>query len=209
MDKRQASVSTFFQIESKLNKEDETEEESEEPDEKVFRLNEELEHKTADENEDNYELNYNDNAQSGFSQEFNRPCGPRGSSAEIGYSDFQGMAHTIQKEIDRGSDSEEVGTGPGQNPDCDQPCVLPCCGNDTVAYQPTDKPSLQQLISNKRNFQPGWYNRFPWLSVCLSRKKVFCLYCHYAAKNTGLYLVKLENKRQHSLSQASKMEESY
>ena len=98
------------------------------------------------------------------------------------------------------SNSEGVGTGPRPNPDCDRPCVLPCCGNETVAYQSTDKPLLQQLISNERNFQPGWYKRFPWLSICLSRKKVFCLYCRYAAINTGLYLVKLENNRQHSLS---------
>ena len=112
-------------------KSNESEEESEETDERVFRMNEELEHGTADE----------------------------GSS-----------------------DSEGVGIGPRPNPDCYWPCVLPCCGNETVAYQPTDKPLLQQLISNKRNFQPGWYKRFPWLSLCLSRKKVFCLYCRYAAK---------------------------
>ena len=53
---------SFFQIESKLKRGDESEEESEERDERVFRLNEELEHRTADENEDNYELNYNDDA---------------------------------------------------------------------------------------------------------------------------------------------------
>ena len=108
MAKRQASMLTFWQIES--------EEESEEPDERVFRLNEELEYGTAGKNEDNYELNY-DNTQSGFSQEFNEPGGTRVSSVEFGYSDFQDMAHTTNKQIGRGSDSEEVGTGPGPNPD--------------------------------------------------------------------------------------------
>ena len=132
MDKRQASMLTYWQIES--------EKESEEPDERVFRLNEELEYGTAGENEDNYELNYDD------AQEFNEPGGTRVSSVEFGYSDFQDMAHTTNKQIARGSDSEEVGTGPGPNPNCDWSFVLPCCGNDAVAYQPTDKPSLQQLI---------------------------------------------------------------
>ena len=62
-------------------------------------------------------------------------------------------------------------TVPGPNPDLT--CVLPCCGNDTVAYQPTDKPSLQQLFSNKRNFQPGWYKRFPWLAFAYQERKYF------------------------------------
>ena len=87
MAKRQASMLNFCQIDSKRKKRDEYEEESEVTDERVFRINEELEHGTADE----------------------------GSS-----------------------DSEGVGTDPQPNPDCDQPCVLTCCGNETVAYQPTD-----------------------------------------------------------------------
>ena len=186
MAKRQVSMLTFWQTtESKSKKGDESEEDSVEQDERVndeFRVIEELEHDgTADESEDDYELNYDD--ESTFLQDFDRPGGETSISSPA-CSDFQGMAHTTQKMIERDicSDSEEVETVPGPNPDLT--CVLPCCGNDTVsvAYQPTDKPSLQQLFSNKRNFQPGWYKRFPWLSVCLSRKKVFCLYCRYAAK---------------------------
>lgn len=47
-----------------------------------------------------------------------------------------------------------------------------CCGSDTVADQPMDKLTLQQLktASNKRNFQPNWYKKYSWLTVCLSKK---------------------------------------
>ena len=68
---------------------------------------------------DNYELTYDDD-QSGFSQEFNGQGETRVSSAELGYSDFQGMAHTTQKEIDRACSDSEVGTGQGPNSDCDK-----------------------------------------------------------------------------------------
>ena len=80
--------------------------------------------------------------------------------------------------------SEEVETVPGPNPDLT--CVLPCCGNDTVAYQPTDKPSLQQLFSNKRNFQPGWYKRFPWLAFAYQERKYFACIVVMLQKNTRL-----------------------
>ena len=57
-------------------------------------------------------------------------------------------------------------------------CVALCCANMDKPFQPKDKNTLQNLAS-KRNFHPQWYKKFPWLSVCLTRKKVFCLYCRY------------------------------
>ena len=171
MAKRQASMLTFWRTtESTSKKGDESEEE--------FRVSEELEHETADESEDDYELNYDD--ESTFLQDFDRPRGETSFSSTAS-SDFQGMAHTTQKEIERGicSDSEEVGPNPNLT------CVLPCCGNNTVsvAYQPTDKPSLQQLFFGIKEISNLVGTRDSHgLVFAYQERKVFCLYCHYVAK---------------------------
>ena len=48
-------------------------------------------------------------------------------------------------------------------------------------FQPIDKLTLAKLTANKRNFQPQWYKQIPWLSVCISSRKVYCLYCKYTS----------------------------
>ena len=60
-----------------------------------------------------------------------------------------------------------------------------CCSTADEAFQPTDKPTLSGLSSKQRNFQSKWYKDYPWLSVCATYKKVFCLYCRYGS-NHGL-----------------------
>ena len=54
------------------------------------------------------------------------------------------------------------------------------CSSDEKGYQPVDRPTLDMIATEKRNFQPRWYKQFPWLTVCLTYKKVFCFYCRYA-----------------------------
>ena len=83
-------------------------------------------------------------------------------------------------------------------------CESPCCVNDTVAYQPTDKTTLQLLSSNKRNFQPALYKRYPSLAKhLLVKKKVFV---GIVIMVPGFYLAKLVNNKQHSPSQVSIIE---
>ena len=56
-------------------------------------------------------------------------------------------------------------------------CTAQCCASTEKAFQPIDKRTLSILTFNKRNFQPQWYKRFPWVSVCTTVKKVYCVYC--------------------------------
>ena len=64
-------------------------------------------------------------------------------------------------------------------------CTAACCANDSECFQPVDRPTLVPLAKNGRNFVTSWYKAYPWLSVCTTRGKVFCLYCRYT-ENHGL-----------------------
>ncbi len=52
-------------------------------------------------------------------------------------------------------------------------CESLCCTNDKP-FQPLDKSSLIKLAKKNRNFMTSWYKTYPWLTVCMERKKVFC-----------------------------------
>ena len=82
---------------------------------------------------------------------------------------------SITMEEQNDTPSENVSTNPGYSSQC--------CTSEEKAFQPNDKPTLQLLGAKGRNFQPTWYKQFPWLTVCICRMKVFCLYCRYAAKH--------------------------
>jgi hypothetical protein len=73
-------------------------------------------------------------------------------------------------------------------------CSPQCCSSEEKAFQPSDKPSIQLLSSKNRSFQSSWYKKFPWLSVCIQRKKVFCFYCRYAVKRNWLTFSKNSEK---------------
>lgn len=59
-------------------------------------------------------------------------------------------------------------------------CSADCCSNYQVPYQPSSKQLLGSLSHSKRNFQYDWIKKFSWITLCLTIKKVFCLYCRYA-----------------------------
>ena len=59
-------------------------------------------------------------------------------------------------------------------------CTRECCSNFEKTSQPTDKPALNSLATDKRRFQSQWYKQFPWLSICLTVGKAYCLYCRFA-----------------------------
>jgi len=56
-------------------------------------------------------------------------------------------------------------------PDCTAQCCIVC----DKAFQPTDKKTVETFTTKKRNFQPQWYKQFPWVSVCTTYKKAYCL----------------------------------
>ena len=70
-------------------------------------------------------------------------------------------------------------------------CTARCCSSLVERFQPVDKATLDMIASEKRNFQPQWYKQFFWLTVCLTYKRVFCLYCRYAAQHNMLSFTKM------------------
>ena len=73
-------------------------------------------------------------------------------------------------------------------------CTAPCCSMPHELFQPTDKSSLAKLSVKKRNFQAQWYKRFPWLTVCFSTKKGYCLWCRYASQHSLIVFSKMGEK---------------
>ena len=73
-------------------------------------------------------------------------------------------------------------------------CTAHCCFSDEKGFQPVDKSTLDMIATEKRNFQPQWYKQFPWLTICLTYKKVFCLYCRYATRRHLLSFSKMGEK---------------
>ena len=55
-------------------------------------------------------------------------------------------------------------------------CLSSCC-TGLKPYQPTSKAILSSMANNRRNFVEHWYKKYPWLTNCTTRKKVFCFYC--------------------------------
>ena len=52
----------------------------------------------------------------------------------------------------------------------------------TKPYQPTNKTILSSMARNGRNFIEKWFKIYPWLTVCTTRKKVFCFFCKNAER---------------------------
>ena len=61
-------------------------------------------------------------------------------------------------------------------------CSAVCCTDFSKVYQPTSKKAIESLF-NQRKFRPEWFKKYPWLTACITKKKVFCLPCRYIFKN--------------------------
>lgn len=59
-------------------------------------------------------------------------------------------------------------------------CTHPCC-TDSKPFQPENPVVLASLVNKGRNFVVEWFKQFPWLTLCLTKKKVFCFYCRYTS----------------------------
>ena len=59
-------------------------------------------------------------------------------------------------------------------------CPATCCSNLCEVYQPKQVDVLKDLSKKGRNFMISWYTKYPWITLCLTKKKVFCIYCRYA-----------------------------
>ncbi len=105
--------------------------------------------------------------------------GPREDDSDVGC----GEVRDTDSESDTDS-SQAVATS----------CAGPCCSTPEKAFQPNDQQTLALLTVKKRNFQPQWYRQFPWLTVCISSKKAYCLYCRYAVQQSLMVFSKMGEK---------------
>ena len=62
-------------------------------------------------------------------------------------------------------------------------CTTLCCFEDQTVYQPTEKAILTLFVNKGRNFLPAWYKKFKWITLCTTKKKIFCVYCRFAHKH--------------------------
>ena len=59
-------------------------------------------------------------------------------------------------------------------------CQSVCCTNECRPYQPTNKHILASMANGNRNFMSRWYDTFNWLTLCTTKRRVFCFYCRIA-----------------------------
>ena len=62
-------------------------------------------------------------------------------------------------------------------------CTTMCCDEDQQTYQPNESTILSLFVKKGRRFLPTWYDKFPWITLCTTQNKVFCVYCRYASKH--------------------------
>ena len=71
-------------------------------------------------------------------------------------------------------------SGPAKNAGGVPACSNICCSCEGEAYQPKNEVILASLSNKGRRFLPVWYERFPWITICATRRKIFCTYCRQA-----------------------------
>ena len=73
-------------------------------------------------------------------------------------------------------------------------CTSDCCAGGLTPFQPTDPATLEKLRKKQGDryccFSSSWYSTFPWLTVCVTRGKAFCVVCRYCSEKNLLGLSK-------------------
>ena len=69
-------------------------------------------------------------------------------------------------------------------------CPSDCCKVSLTPFQPINSSVLKSFQHQQgkrfRNFLPRWYSTYPWLNLCITRHKAFCIYCQYCTKKNLL-----------------------
>ena len=54
-------------------------------------------------------------------------------------------------------------------------CTIPCCSIERKreTYQLKERAYLSSLVKNGCKFLPAWYEKYAWMTLCTTRKKVF------------------------------------
>ena len=70
-----------------------------------------------------------------------------------------------------------------------QPCNAPCCQDSLEVFQVTDKNILRKtrkVQGHGRQFCSEWYQKYPWLILCVTYFTAFCSTCRYCYKRNLL-----------------------
>ena len=117
-------------------------------------------------------LNWSTKAKKGKVQDSDRECkdeGRCGSSAQEDVQCSEKVSASICSE-DSTIPSSALAISPEIHLE-QRECKAQCCSTYTEVFQPTDQATVSGLASKNRNFLPKWYKEFPWLTVCITRKK--------------------------------------
>ena len=91
--------------------------------------------------------------------------------SEVELSDEHGLCEETERREETASVTEE------------EKCMNPCCSEERNAYQPKGKATLSLFTKSDRKFLPSWYDKHEWLTLCTTKKKVFCVCCRYAQRH--------------------------
>ena len=81
------------------------------------------------------------------------------------------------------STTEDVSSSSSpQDANCMTECEEVCCSG-SQAFQPRDADTLSSFVRKDRKFLTAWYDIYAWVTLCVSKRKVFCFYCRHAAKH--------------------------
>ena len=106
---------------------------------------------------------------------------------------------TQDSDADNSSQSEAEFEDEDERTDASTPtCACQCCSQPETPHHPSEvsdskvlhvhqskERKVGQLKTYSRKIQPSWYGKFPWISVCTSRYRIFCSTCR-GAKQLGL-----------------------
>ena len=71
-------------------------------------------------------------------------------------------------------------------------CTADCCKGGLTPFQPTEASVLEKLGRKQgeryRLLSPTWYSTYPWLTICTTKGKAFCVYCRYCTGKQLLHL---------------------
>ncbi len=62
----------------------------------------------------------------------------------------------------------------------DSTCMSICCSDENKPYQPQEEGTLSLFVKKDRWFLPSWYFKYSWITLCTSKRKIFCFYCKFA-----------------------------
>ena len=68
-------------------------------------------------------------------------------------------------------------------------CADVYCSSDTTPFQPFNKEVLKEMTSGGCKFNSTWFKLYLWLTLCKTKKKVYCIYCRSAAKHLLIYFL--------------------